>query len=121
MNVNKLIFKIMEEEVLKSLADLDSRPQPGQWYIVTPNPEGGVRTVVLISDHPNLAITPWNGLSGIANFFKPQLVTKEEAKIHLEKEIKDMQDDLESVTRELEKPMYKRFIKNTQEFYRKHF
>jgi hypothetical protein len=111
------------KQALKSLADLNPRPQPGQWYAVTPNPEGGIRTVILISDHPNVVITPWDTTmrSGIANFFEPQLVTKDEAKIHLEQEIKNMQKALGSNIKESEKPMFKRFIKNTEEFYKNHF
>ncbi|MEI6400468.1 MAG: hypothetical protein WCO58_03030 [bacterium] len=107
---------------LKSLDDLDPKPQGGQWYTVMPHDKSVTRVVVLIDDVcPNIAID-WFGRTGIARFFEPVLVTKEEAKIHLKQEIENMKNALENdITDDRERSAAENVIRLNQKFYQKYF
>jgi len=104
---------------LKTLIDLDPKPQGGEWYLVLNGEEGTVKMVVLIDkEHPNLALFTHGGYSGIGNLFDPLLISYEEAKDHFTKEITEL--ELSAVSEEMES-LKNTVIHHMKDFGKEHF
>ena len=104
-----------------SLADFKPSPTSGQWYTVLCE-EGTVRMVVLIHEkHPTIARTTSGAGSGVANFFDPILVTKEEAKTHLAQEIIYVEAEIKKLPNGTGKNMLNIILRSMKSFYKYYF
>lgn len=104
---------------MKSLIDLNPKPQGGEWYSVLYGEKGTVKMIVLIDKkNPNLALSTRGGYFGIGNFFNPTLLSFEEANEHLTKEIGDL--ELAVVSKSLEN-LKNVVISNMKDFQKEYF
>lgn len=76
-----------------TLANLIPVPQPGEWYFVYSSMESNNKIVVLIDKGGHSVISDINLGSGIAYYFKPEKIKKEEAREFLKRIISEFEKE----------------------------
>lgn len=100
---------------MKTLADIIPQPKSGEWYFVYSSMESKNKIVVVIDEMQNRAVSDTGFTAGIAYYFKPQKISKEEAKYFLKELIPTLEKD------ENKKEIDEILIKGMKAFYKTYF
>lgn len=105
---------------MRSLLDID--PKNGEFYSVLTRKNASFRILVQISENSfRLAnLTSGHSSTGIGNLFDPKKLDKKKAKIHLEKEIKEVRNALKIMSGR-EEHLLKDILLSMRKFYKEHF